>query len=217
MPVPKKAWKGASRKTTESVEEYMETLLRLTERKENLTTSSISRELKVSPASVSEMLKRLSREGYVTHAPYKEIALTKKGKAIGRKTLRKHRVLERFLEGMGLSKKRVHNEACRLEHYVSDELEGIIKERMEPPMHGKGVLSLIDLKKDDKGRIFSVEGGKAVCTRLEDMGLTPGAEIRIKRSAPFSGPIEICVRDSCLVVGRGMAKKIFVLVHEGDE
>ena len=210
--------KGKTRqgkKATESIEEYLETLSRLAEKGEKLTTSNISKQLGISPASVSEMLKRLSLKGYIEHKPYREIALTRKGKSVGKKTLRKHRVLERFLEGMGLSRNKIHKEACKLEHYVSDELEGIIKDRMEPPKHGKGVLSLIDLKEGEEGRIFALEGGRSVARRLEDMGLTPGTVIEVKRSAPFSGPIEICVRDSCLVIGRGMAKKIFVLFDGG--
>ena len=208
----RRKWRG--RKTTESIEEYLESLSRLIEKKEPLTTTSIAKELNVSPASVSEMLKKLSDGGYIKYEPYKEIALTKKGKAVGKKTLRKHRVLHRFLETMGISGRKLHDEACKLEHYVSDELEGIIKERMEPPKHGKGVLSLIDLKRGEEGRIFALEGGRSVARRLEDMGLTPGTEIEVRRSAPFSGPIEICVRDSCLVIGRGMAKKIFVIVGD---
>ena len=136
---------------------------------------------------------------------------------MGRKTLRKHRLLERFLLGLGFSKRKIHNEACKLEHYVSDELEGIIKEKMQPPKEGKGVLSLIDLRRGDSGRIFSIEGGRSSVRRLEDMGLTPGTKITIKRSAPFSGPVEICVRDSCLAIGRGMAIKIFVLVGDKNE
>jgi len=204
--------KKTGKEATESIEEYLEALSRLVEKKAELTTTNIARELNVSPASVSEMLKRLSKEGYIRHRPYREIALTKKGQMLGRKTLRKHRVLERFLGTLGLSRNRIHDEACKLEHYVSDELEGIILDRMEPPRHGKGILSLIDLKNGEEGRIFSMEGGRGVVRRLEDMGLTPGTKIKVKRSAPFSGPIEIMVRDSCLVIGRGMAMKIFVLV-----
>jgi DtxR family Mn-dependent transcriptional regulator len=200
--------------TTESIEEYLETISRLLEKKQDLTTTTISNELGVSPASVSEMLRRLSKEGYIIHKPYRQISLTKKGKNVGNKTLRKHRVLEKFLLGLGFSKRKIHKEACKLEHYVSDELEGIIKEKMEPPNRGKGVLSLIDLNKGESCRIFSIEGGRSSVRRLEDMGLTPGTNIKVKRSAPFSGPVEICVRDSCLVIGRGMASRIFVLVGE---
>jgi DtxR family Mn-dependent transcriptional regulator len=207
--------KKVGKETTESIEEYLESLFRLSERGKKLTTTNIAKELNVSPASVSEMLRKLSSGGYIRHRPYKEISLTEKGRRLGSKTLRKHRVLQRFLESLGFSRKRIHDEACKLEHYVSDELEGIIKQRMEPARQGKGVLSLIDLKKGEKGRILSVEGGRGIVRRLEDMGLTPGTQIQVKRSAPFSGPVEICVRDSCLVIGRGMGMKIFVLVGDG--
>jgi DtxR family Mn-dependent transcriptional regulator len=53
-----------------------------------------------------------------------------------------------------------------------------------------------------KGRVFE--------KRLMDMGLTPGNEVSVVKSAPFHGPMEICVRGSRLAVGRGMAERIFV-------
>ncbi|MBN2330570.1 MAG: metal-dependent transcriptional regulator [Candidatus Aenigmarchaeota archaeon] len=200
--------------TTESVEEYLETLSRLKEKKKDLTTTNISKDLGISPSSVSEMLRRLSREGYILHKPYRQITLTRKGERVGGKTLRKHRVLERFLLGMGFSRSKIHKEACKLEHYVSDELEGIMKHKLEPPKEGKGVLSLIDIRNGESCSILSIEGGRSSVRRLEDMGLTPGTRITVKKSAPFSGPVEICVRDSCLVIGRGMASRIFVLVGD---
>jgi len=50
--------------------------------------------------------------------------------------------------------------------------------------------------------------------RLEDMGLTPGTKIKVVRSAPFHGPIEIHVRGSRLAIGRGMAKRILMRVNK---
>jgi Fe2+ transport system protein FeoA len=46
--------------------------------------------------------------------------------------------------------------------------------------------------------------------RLNDLGLTPGTEITVIKSAPFNGPLEICVRGSRLAIGRGMASRILV-------
>jgi len=46
--------------------------------------------------------------------------------------------------------------------------------------------------------------------RLTDLGLTPGTEVTVVKSAPFNGPIEICVRGSRLAIGRGMASRILV-------
>jgi DtxR family transcriptional regulator, Mn-dependent transcriptional regulator len=197
------------RGSSESVEEYMETLMRLSEEKRKLSTGNIAEAMGVSAASVSEMLRKLEKEGYVSHEPYKEITLTAKGMRVGRKMLGRHRLLERFLEGMGLPRRKIHGEACKLEHYVSDDLEGLIRKRLDGP-HGRSVVTLIDMAEGSKGSVFGIDGGEKAVRRLEDMGLTPGAKVRIVRSAPFSGPVEVCIRDSCLVLGRGVASKVFV-------
>ena len=73
----------------------------------------------------------------------------------------------------------------------------------------EGVL-LKDLQEDEEGKIVSIEGGRGVVQRLNDMGLTPGTEIKVIKSGSFHGPIEICVRQSYLVIGRGIAAKILV-------
>jgi len=52
-------------------------------------------------------------------------------------------------------------------------------------------------------------------TRVMDMGLTPGTRVMIVKSAPFSGPLEVLVRGSRLVLSRGMAEKIFVEARDG--
>lgn len=76
-------------------------------------------------------------------------------------------------------------------------------------------LPLTALKEGEKGIIVYALGGRGLIKRLSEMGLTPGAEILIKRIAPFYGPIQISVRGSTLALGRGIASKIFVK-HEGE-
>jgi Fe2+ transport system protein FeoA len=77
-------------------------------------------------------------------------------------------------------------------------------------------VSLASLKKGDTGTIASIKTGKqkrkgwGFKQRLMDMGLTPGTKITVIKSAPFNGPFEIMVRKTRLVIGRGMAMKIFV-------
>lgn len=201
--------RGAAR---ESVEEYLETLCRLSEKGQPLSTGNIASELSVSPASVSEMLSKLEKEGYLKKNPYREASLTPKGRAAGKKMLGRHRLLERFLVGLGFPKGKVHGEACRLEHHVSGDLEEIMKKGMMHTAAKKGVLSLAEMPQGSSARVISVQGGRAASARLRDMGLTPGAPVKMMRSVPFSGPVEVCIRDSCLVVGRGMAKKVLVEV-----
>lgn len=70
--------------------------------------------------------------------------------------------------------------------------------------------TLINLKLGQEAEIFSVAGGWMANKRLADLGLTPGTKIKIVRKAPFLGPIEIEVRGSRLVLGRGLARKVLV-------
>jgi DtxR family Mn-dependent transcriptional regulator len=199
---------------SENVEEYLEAIYRLIEKKERLTTTNIAKILGVSPPSVSEMLKKLDKKGYLKYEPYKEVVLKRKGLHLGRTILRKHRLIERFLDTLGFSKEKIHDEACKLEHSVSEELERIIEKKMEKPVYRKGIVNLHDLRPGQKGEIVSIETGFHAKRRLEDMGLTPGTRIRILRVAPFGGPIEISVRGSRLAIGRGMSRRIVVKVEE---
>lgn len=206
---------------SESIEEYLEAIYRLVERKENVTTTNISRSLNVAPASVTEMLQRLEKEGYLKHEPYGDITLTKKGRSIGEKIVKRHRILEKFLEMLGLQRNIIHKEACKLEHAVSDEVESAIDRDIGfPNKSPTGMLiprdvikkPLIDLKKGEIGAVVSINGDKSVVQRLVDMGLTSGSEIRMLKSLP-SGPVEISTRGSRLVLGRSIATKIFVEVE----
>ena len=74
----------------------------------------------------------------------------------------------------------------------------------------KEQISLTDLQDGQTGIIVSITGGKMSTKRLADLGLTPGKEIRIIRKTLFSGPIQIEVCGSRLVLGRGLALKIII-------
>ena len=103
-------------------EEYLEAIFELTEKDGSAKTSDIAKHMNVKPASVTEMLGKLSDDGFVEHKPYYGTTLTRKGRNHAKKIKRKHRLLERFLHDMlGIKKVRVHEEACRLEHGLSDE------------------------------------------------------------------------------------------------
>ena len=74
-------------------------------------------------------------------------------------------------------------------------------------------VSLLNLKKDQKGTIVSILGGRRVTQRLTDMGLTPGTGIKLLRKGRLC-PVEISVRGSKLAIGCGIAAKILVKVKE---
>lgn len=203
-------------KRTPESEEYLELLARYEEGGKEPKVKLISRGLGVSPASVSEMLKKLSGKGLVEYERYGKIRLTKKGMAAGRKVLRKHRLIEDFLAWAGVKKACAHREACALEHVVSDEVEEALKKAMGTQKgkagQGNKIKRLVELKKGEEGRIVIICGGRSSCRRLTDMGLTPGAKISVSRASGRMGPLEIRVRSSHLAIGRGIAEKILVRV-----
>ncbi|MEW6329325.1 MAG: metal-dependent transcriptional regulator, partial [Candidatus Micrarchaeota archaeon] len=164
-------------------------------------------QLGVSQPSVSEMFRKLAREKLITHTPYRGAVLTKKGEEIGKGITRKHRLIERFLALLGIGKKKLHKEACVLEHAVSDEVEAhigeVVKSRTTP---------LTSLKEGEGGKVVWISAGRGASRRLADMGVTSETRISVVNSAPFRGPVEINVRGTRLAIGRGLASKIFVEV-----
>jgi DtxR family Mn-dependent transcriptional regulator len=107
-----------------STEEYLEALYTLTQNGKTASTTEISKRLKIAPASVTEMMRKLADSGYVNYSPYQGVTLTPKGFKIAEKMTRKHRLLERFLHDMlKIGNDKVHKEACAMEHALSDETE----------------------------------------------------------------------------------------------
>lgn len=123
-----------STSTSTSTEEYLETLYTLTQDGKTAGTTEIARNLKVAPASATEMLHRLAGNGYVNYLPYQGATLTPKGFAIAEKMARKHRLLERFLHDvLKIRKEKVHKEACEMEHALSDETERAMCQTLKSP------------------------------------------------------------------------------------
>ncbi|MCX7911575.1 MAG: metal-dependent transcriptional regulator [Dehalococcoidales bacterium] len=117
-----------------SSEEYMEAIYALTQNGRRASTSEISRRLDVSPASVTEMLKKLADSGYVNYSPYQGVTLTPEGTRLAGKMVRRHRLLERFLHDLlKIGNDRVHKEACEMEHALSDETERALCQTLHAP------------------------------------------------------------------------------------
>lgn len=119
---------------SKSTEEYLEALYTLTQDRAAATTSDISKRLNIAPASVTEMLKKLADKGYVKYSPYQGVTLTPGGYEIAEKMTRKHRLLERFLhDTLKIGNNRVHQEACAMEHGLSDETERALCQTLKAP------------------------------------------------------------------------------------
>jgi DtxR family Mn-dependent transcriptional regulator len=107
-----------------SVEDYLKTVYVLSRNGSGASTTEISRTLKVAPASVTEMLKKLAENGFVNYSPYHGSTLTAKGVQEAQRITRKHRLLERFLSDvLHVRNDQVHTQACEMEHALSDEAE----------------------------------------------------------------------------------------------
>ncbi|NLF87498.1 metal-dependent transcriptional regulator [Candidatus Bathyarchaeota archaeon] len=107
-----------------STQDYLKAIYALSRNKDLVSTTEISKKLDVAPASVTEMLKKLSEEDLIKYEPYKGSILTVIGLREAQKILRKHRLLENFLtDVLHIGKDKVHSQACEMEHALSDEAE----------------------------------------------------------------------------------------------
>lgn len=121
--------------TSGSLGEYLRALALLSSgEKGAVTTGSLSQYLGVAPASATEMLEKLTGEGYVSRSPYRGASLTPKGVREAQRVTRKHRLLERFLSDvLHIPLDRVHSQACAMEHSLSDEAEDALCRLLRHP------------------------------------------------------------------------------------
>jgi len=114
----------AENKISENIEEYLEVLYRNGSNGEQVSTTQLSKDLGIAPGSVTQMLKKLEDLGYIKYTPYKGATLTDEGMKIAQKITRKHRILEKFLlDILKVKEENVHQQACEMEHTLSDEAE----------------------------------------------------------------------------------------------
>ena len=114
----------AEDKISENIEEYLEVLYRNGNNGEQVSTTTLSKDLGIAPGSVTQMLKKLESLGYIEYTPYKGATLTDAGMKIAQKITRKHRILEKFLmDVLKIKEENIHEQACEMEHTLSDEAE----------------------------------------------------------------------------------------------
>ncbi|UCH87991.1 MAG: metal-dependent transcriptional regulator [Thermoplasmata archaeon] len=108
----------------EETDEYLEAIYDIAGKDGVAKTTEIAKRLELSPASVTEVMQRMAEKKLVNYTPYKGVSLSKKGLAHARRIKRKHRILERFLHDiLGLDQDKVHEQACLMEHTLTDETE----------------------------------------------------------------------------------------------
>ncbi len=200
--------RGAS--TSEAIEDYLKAVYTLARRSDGpVGTGDLAERLGVTPATATAMLKRLDTLGLVSHRPYHGVTLTPAGEKVALEVIRHHRLLESYLsEALDMPWDRVHEEAEVLEHYISEELEGLIAAKLGDPSHDPHGDPIpgpdLEFRSEEDSRPLGAleEGEIATFTRVSDSdsemlrylaerGIRPGARIVVKGRQPFGGPVYV--------------------------
>lgn len=210
---------------TNAIQHYVREIYKLEIAGARATTTSVAQTMDVSPASASVMLKRLAALGLVSHTPYRGVVLTNAGRRVALEVIRHHRLLEQYLaETLGVPLDKVHGEADRLEHALSEELEHRIDALLGHPTHdphghpipnadlyladGKE-RTLLDLEPGEAATIVRVPDGNSDLLRyLASLELVPGREVELAACAPFDGPVTLRSRAGEHAISRELAGAI---------
>ena len=129
-------WAMSQEPLTEAIQHYLRSIYKLADADEPVSVTALARAQKVSPASASAMVKKLAALGLAEHEPYRGISLTPAGERVALEVIRHHRLLELYLaETLGVHVDDVHEEADKLEHVISEELEARIDRALGFPTH----------------------------------------------------------------------------------
>ncbi len=213
---------------SEKVEEYLEGIFKLECEEGNANVTRLAERMKVTPASASEMLKRLEKEKLVTHKGERGHVLTARGERMARTLVRRHRLSERFLtDVLGMGWDVAHEEACKFEHVLSPDVEKKLADILGNPStcpHGfpipdlDGKISQPEIRRlssfcaSERGVIAKVdEEEPELLQYLSSLGLIPNVRVEVKEIAPFNGPLLVKVgRSAQYALGQEVASKIWM-------
>lgn len=212
---------------SEESEEYLEAIYKLEQRNGLAKTMQLADQLKVMPGSVTNTIEHLEKHRLVIHEPYKGVKLTEKGRKLALKIIRRHRLAERLLTDiLHLDWSRAHDEACKLEHNLSETVVKPLEKALGNPQtcpHGNPIPSELGEMKEAKSELLTQlnpgEGG--IITKITEekhdllqylatLGLVPGALVKIEEKAPFNGPIIVKVMGASYALGRNVASVVWV-------
>jgi len=208
-------------------EEYLEAIYKLEQRDGSAKTMQLANQLKVMPGSITNTIENLEKRRLVTHEPYKGVKLTEKGRKLALKIIRSHRLAERLLmDVLHLDWSNVHDEACKLEHNLSETIVKPLEKALGNPQtcpHGNPIPSelgrlneakselLISLNPGEGGVIIKITEEKHdLLQYLATLGLVPGTSVKIEEKAPFNGPIIVKAMGASYALGRNVASVIWV-------
>ncbi len=213
--------------TNISTEDYIKAVYKIEERGEKATTSVLAVQLDVADASITDMIKKLSEKGLLHYERYQGVALTAKGKKMALGILRRHRLWEMFLmQFLGYSWDKVHDEAERLEHVTSEELEGQLDKALGFPTadpHGhpipskNGAISglessaLTECEVGDVVRISHVsDENSELLQHATQIGLGLNSKLTVREKKTFDGSMVVKIGTKQQFISQQVAEAIFV-------
>jgi len=220
------------------ISDCLKVIFTMQDRGQKVTTSAVSEQLGVSDATVTMLFKDFAEAGWVEHVPYRGVRLTSVGESKAMEVIRHHRLLELYLaRELGYSWDKVHAEADKLEHVISEEFEDKVDALLGYPTvdpHGDPIPSKDGIIAVRKGCTLTQlkDGQAALILRINDqnpeklcylgqLGLYPETSVQMLGRAPFRGPIRILVGEKPHQVehmlGVELAEQIIVTSAEAQE
>ncbi len=213
-----------------SKEDYLSAIYKYQNQDGEIKANKIAEKLQISNAAVTDMLKKLSKDGYIEYKKYKGIRLTEEGEQYARNMVRRHRIWEVFLnQVVGFPWNKVHDEAHMLEHSSSDELIDRMEEMLDFPEydpHGDPIPSK-DGKMPKQKKQFALNqleiGQTGTVARVNDyddnfliyiseLGIKLKSKITIKDKRSFDNSMSILIDKKKWNVSEKLAENVFLEV-----
>jgi len=219
---------------TPAIEDYLKAIFSLTEAGEPASTNALAKRLRVRAASVTNMLQKLAggkggQPPLVEYQKHQGVQLTREGRLAALKVIRQHRLIELYLvQALGFTWDEVHEEADRLEHFISDHLEEHLSEALGNPgvdPHGDPIPTqdlqldlspqtpLLRLRAGDTARVLRIGDDDPDLLRyLKGIGLVPKATVRVLDYVPFDQTLRVSIGANVeeVVLGPAISSRVFV-------
>ena len=214
---------------SEATQDYLKTIYSLRESGDNapVTTQRLAQALSVAAPSATAMVKKLAVLKLVSHTPYHGVELTANGERVALEIIRHHRLIETFLaQALGVPWDKVHDEAERWEHVLSEEVEARMAEVLNHPTHdphGSPIptlegsvarevcVALSELQAGQERKVRRVaDEDPALLRHLDKVGLRPGARVVVLRHDATEGIMHLKVDNQKRLIGTQPAREVWM-------
>jgi DtxR family Mn-dependent transcriptional regulator len=215
---------------SKSDREMLKAVYRVSKDGAGASTGALAEALKISPGTVTAAAKRLAERGLLHHKPYRGVELTRPGRRAAIASIRRHRIVERFLSDMlGYAWNEADRLAGAFEHDLPQEVEDRLFVALDRPQtcpHGFPIPAPDVSDMPEMPPLYALEPGDVavvavpgstdpeVIEFLEAMGLRPGVQVEVREKHPFDGPMVLRVDGKKRTVGEKVANQIYVRIEQ---